>query len=461
MSRSVDDSVADRMVAAQRRIVDGKAKVLVVFEGLSGRVIGRVANEFMNLLEPRGMTYTHFPQSGVTSPFGVLGYMSNEPASGTIAVYDRSWYSPMAEAIDRGEDVSPMCDNAMAFERYLARNGVVLFKVFLHLSEDRLQEWGEVYGRKGDGPDSFLTDDHISLKKYERMEMKRVIGETDAPHAPWRIIRVGCPEDTVKELCEAFIQRVDEGMAARYDFRYIPPEVHPNPRDDVDLTLEAKGYKKELARLSERLNQLQRRLAVSDRSLILVFEGWDAAGKGGTIRRVTSALNPRGYRAVPVAAPVGDEKSHTYLWRFARNMPEDGHIVIFDRSWYGRMMVEPIEGFCTEEEYRNAANEINFFESTISSTGGIVMKFWMEVSPEEQLRRFEARRDNPLKSWKITDEDWRNRGKWDVYEEYIDRMIETTNTLACPWIVVESEDKKYGRLKVLSSIVERLERELS
>ncbi|MBR2394803.1 MAG: hypothetical protein IKA98_04835, partial [Candidatus Methanomethylophilaceae archaeon] len=236
--------------------------------------------------------------------------------------------------------------------------------------------------------------------------------------------------------------------------------IYHNPRVSADLTLKAKGYKERLEELSEELGILQQKLAASDRALVLVFEGRDAAGKGGSIRRVTRALNPRGYRAVPVAAPVGDERVHTYLWRFARSMPKRGNTVIFDRSWYGRMMVEPIEGFCTQEEYNRSASEINGFERSIVESGGIVIKFWMEISKDEQLRRFEARRDNPLKRWKITDEDWRNRDKWDAYETHVDTMLSTTNTPWAPWVVVESEDKKYGRIKVLETIVSTLRREL-
>ena len=236
--------------------------------------------------------------------------------------------------------------------------------------------------------------------------------------------------------------------------------IFDNPRGKADLTKTAKNYKSDLLRLSTELNRLQGKLANSGKSLAIVFEGWDAAGKGGTIKRVTAALNPRGYYVNPVAAPSGEERLHTYLWRFAVKMPKAGHIAIYDRSWYGRMMVEPIEKFCTEEEYGRSAREIRGFEEFMAETGCIVLKFWMEISPDEQLKRFKARQENPLKQYKITDEDWRNREKWDIYEKYIDDMISATNAERAPWIVVESEDKKYGRIKVLKKIVDTLSKEL-
>lgn len=463
MSGSVPDELSDQLTALQRRIVDTGSKVLLVFEGRSGRVIGRVANEFMNMLEPRGTTYTHFiPRKKADSPSQVMSYITCEPADGTIAIYDRSWYSDMMAAHMDGKDTSGFCDNSLSFERYMTYNGVILVKVFLDIKEDELEDVAEIFSKKRkDQPSTFLTDDHIGTKGFDRRYFRKVMERTDTLYSPWDIINADEPEHTMAGLIMTFLDRVCPRIGEPVQQPDIPLSTpYPNPRTDADLTRKAKGYRSELEELSGRLSQLQNRLAASDRSLVLVFEGWDAAGKGGSIRRLTRALNPRGYRAIPVAAPVGDERVHTYLWRFAKHMPDRGHIVIFDRSWYGRMMVEPIEGFCDQSEYDRSASEIRGFEDTITDAGGIVIKFWMEVSPDEQLRRFEERRNNPLKSWKITDEDWRNRGKWSVYEGYIDRMISSTNTDRAPWVVVESEDKKYGRLKVLRTVVETLEREL-
>lgn len=229
---------------------------------------------------------------------------------------------------------------------------------------------------------------------------------------------------------------------------------------DLTKTIEKKEYEVKLEKLQSELARLQCKLATSEKSLVIAFEGWDAAGKGGAIRRITEALNPRGYKTIPIAAPSAEEKSKTHLWRFATKLPNRGRIVIFDRTWYGRMMVEPIEGFCTPEEYERSGVEINGFENFMTSNGTILIKFWVEISKDEQLLRFNERRLDPMKRWKITDEDWRNREKWEVYEKYVDSMMVQTNAPNAPWTVVESNDKRYARIKVLETIVSKLKKEL-
>lgn len=461
MADTISDDLAEELTLLQRRIVDEGRQVLVIFEGRSGRILGRVINEFMNLMEPRGITYDHFEPEAIVDPRGLLKYVAKEPAKGKIAIYDRSWYSPIVKTANEGGDTEPETKLARNFERYLANNGVTVVKIYLNISDDTMDAVAKGMEGKGKGGTTFLSVDHIDPKKWRDKVVMPMIASTNTPHAPWDIIDVKNLDLAMAMLVRTFIDRTTH----RFDHPLaLPPselkEQFPNPRPDADLTLEARSYKSELEQLTRDISELQVRLAESGRSMVLVFEGWDAAGKGGSIKRLVRALNPRGYRVSPVAAPVGDEKVHTYLWRFATNMPKAGHIVIFDRSWYGRMMVEPIEGFCTEEEYRRSASEIMAFERLVHNSGGIVIKFWMEISSSEQLARFQAREANPAKRWKITDEDWRNREKWDVYEEYIDRMISATNTEYAPWVVVESEDKKYGRLKVLRTVKEVMEREL-
>jgi len=229
---------------------------------------------------------------------------------------------------------------------------------------------------------------------------------------------------------------------------------------DFSKTMDKDEYEKKLSKLQSKLGELQVKLARSDKAMVLVFEGWDAAGKGGIIKRVTQALNPRGYKTFPTPAPTPEEKAHTHLWRFAKNMPDPGRIAIFDRSWYGRMLVEPIEGFCTKEEYSRAAGEINLFESSLADSHVIFLKFWVDITKEEQLIRFNDRANDPMRQWKLTEEDWRNRDKWDTYEKYVNSMIKQTNTSYAPWIDIESVDKRYGRIKTLQTIVDCLKKEL-
>ncbi len=454
MVLEIPESLVHEMVALQRRAVDEGSQVLVIFEGSSGRIIGRVINEFMNVLDPRGTAYAHFIPEDIRSPRDIMGFIRSEPAKGKIAIYDRSWYSWM-----KGGDGVTFCTE---IERYLTDNGVIIVKIFLNISEDSLDDVAKLFGSRKQKDATFLTDDHVDISEWGDQGVMPIIARTSTINAPWDIVDVKGLEQTMSSVFSSVITRVKHAMdngVRTESMELLTP--YRNPREDADLDSKMKGYKKELEVLSLRVAQLQTRLASSGRSLVLVFEGWDAAGKGGSIKRLVRAFNPRGYHVRPVAAPVGEERVHTYLWRFSMDMPDAGHIVVFDRSWYGRMMVEPIEGLCSDDEYARSATEINNFERMIHNTGGIVIKFWMEISPEEQLRRFNDRAENPLKQWKITDEDWRNREKWDVYEEYIDRMMSSTNTSYAPWVVVESEDKKYGRIKVLRTVVETLERELN
>jgi polyphosphate kinase 2 (PPK2 family) len=232
---------------------------------------------------------------------------------------------------------------------------------------------------------------------------------------------------------------------------------------DLNKSLTREEYVRDLIRYQLQLRALAYQLYVQKRPMIIVYEGWDAGGKGGNIKRVTEKLDPRGYEVFPIAAPQGEDKTHHYLWRFWRRLkpPDEKQILIFDRSWYGRVMVERLEGFCTESEWKRAYREINEFERQLVDYGAIVAKFWIHISKEEQLARFEGRQETPYKAWKLTDEDWRNRQKWDLYEEAIDDMLLKTSTLTAPWTVVEGDCKWWARVKALRTLVDLLTHELN
>jgi polyphosphate kinase 2 (PPK2 family) len=230
---------------------------------------------------------------------------------------------------------------------------------------------------------------------------------------------------------------------------------------DLEKTLTKEEYIQDLIHYQVALHPLGYQVYIQQRPVILVYEGWDAGGKGGSIKRVTEKLDPRGYVVHPIAAPSGEDKTHHYLWRFWRRLPERGQIAFFDRSWYGRVMVERIEGFCTEEEWKRAYREINHFERQLVDFGTIIFKFWIHISQDEQMQRFEDREKTAYKSWKLTDEDWRNREKWDVYEEAVNEMLLKTSTLTAPWTVVEGNCKWYARVKVLKTVVDGLSKELN
>jgi polyphosphate kinase 2 (PPK2 family) len=229
---------------------------------------------------------------------------------------------------------------------------------------------------------------------------------------------------------------------------------------DITKTLDSEKYKYELIKYQVALHALAYQVYVQQRPVVMVFEGWDAAGKGGAIRRVTEKIDPRGFVVYSIAAPKGEDATHHYLWRFWRRLPEKGQIAIFDRSWYGRVMVERVEGFCTEEEWKRAYREINSFERQLADFGTIIFKFWLHISSEEQLRRFESRQNDKLRSWKLTDEDWRNRKRWDQYETAVNEMLLKTSTITASWTVVEGDSKLYARIKILKTIVDELIKEL-
>jgi len=218
-----------------------------------------------------------------------------------------------------------------------------------------------------------------------------------------------------------------------------------------------KEYDKELEKYQRKLNLLVRSRKFRKISAILVFEGSDAAGKGGGVRRVTGALDPRSYRIIPIAAPTEEEKLHPYLWRFWRNIPRNGNFTIFDRSWYGRLLVERVEGFCSPADWMRAYGEINDFEEQLARSGGVVIKFWLSITKDEQLKRFREREVTGFKRFKITEEDWRNRKRWNKYELAVGEMIDRTSTDTAPWTVVEANNKYYARVKILKEICARIE----
>jgi polyphosphate kinase 2 (PPK2 family) len=229
---------------------------------------------------------------------------------------------------------------------------------------------------------------------------------------------------------------------------------------DLTRSLNRAGYVRELTRRQIQLRELGYQVYLQKRPVVILFEGWDAAGKGGAIKRITEKLDPRGYVVYPISAPQGEDKTHHYLYRFWRRLPECGQIAIFDRSWYGRVMVERVEGFAAEDAWKRAYAEINSFERELKDCGAIVAKFWIHISRDEQLRRFEERQASGYKSWKLTDEDWRNREKWDAYEDAVEEMLLKTSTRTAPWTLIEGNDKYWARTRVLAKLVDILSKEL-
>jgi len=459
MDLMVSKDKANTLTQLEHELADRKMSTVILFEGVGGMAMSHIVNQIIAIFEPRNIRYHTITTANINwIPYCLV----NVAPKGQISIFDKGWYSGILT--DTRMSMSTNINLANAFERYLYNNGVNVIKLYLDIDEDVLKKYKKTYPVDIDG-ESEAFNSNEKLKDYStaKSKIRNMIDKTNTKYSEWNVIEVGDFKETVRKIADILDAKfTDLIQKPREPETFEILEIYPNPRENVEftLTLSKDEYRKKLAKLQSKLAELQVKLANSDKSLCLVFEGWDAAGKGGCIKRVTQALNPRGYKAFPVPAPTAEEKSHTHLWRFARNMPAPGQITIFDRSWYGRMMVEPIEGFCNPQEYSRAAAEINLFESSCYNDHIIFIKFWIDITKAEQLKRFKARAADPMKNWKLTDEDWRNRKKWDTYEKYVNSMIKQTNTNYAPWIDVECVDKRYGRIKVLETIIDVLKKEL-
>ena len=295
--------------------------------------------------------------------------------------------------------------------------------------------------------------------------------QTDTANAPWTIVEAMDKKFAVDKILTTIVNGLEQ--AVEKNQKKGNPETDSKSEDtdaylqnsvlkgvDLTLSLKPEEYKKKKKDLQKRMEKLHNQMYLQRVPVVLAFEGWDAGGKGGAIKRITQCMDARGYEVVPIASPNDIEKAHHYLWRFWNHFPKDGHMAIFDRTWYGRVLVERVEGFATEEEWKRAYQEINDMEAHLVKSGTIVLKFWMHIDKDEQEKRFKQRMETPEKQWKITDEDWRNRDKWDDYEKAVDEMMLRTSTTEAPWHIIEANSKLYARIKVLEIVVEALEKRL-
>ncbi len=401
-------------------------------------------------------------------------YWRTLPPKGDIGIYAGSWYTtPLTERILEQRDEVSFEQDLQAinrFEAMLAAEGALILKFWLTIG--RKEQEKRLKKLKNDERTRWRVEESIwgGSKRYRQVEhaagqMMRI---SHADHAPWIPVHTGNPYYrsltiglTILDAIKARLARpaADEPVSAPVQ---VPAVDGRTVLTDLDLSLrlDKPDYKKQLAKYQDRLNRLVWKKKFRRHSLVLVFEGNDAAGKGGAIRRVTRFLDPRRYRVNQFAAPTDEEKAQPYLWRFWRRLPRRNHIGIFDRSWYGRVLVERVEGFCSEADWRRAWGEINEFEQEMSDAGVIVVKFWLSIDRDEQMKRFRAREQTGYKRYKITDEDWRNRDKWDEYAQAVCDMVDNTSTRVAPWTLVEANDKYYARVKVLRTICEQIEQRL-
>ena len=399
-------------------------------------------------------------------------YFRRIPEEGKFVFLDSGWMDEIVKDELHGklsdEDYAKRIESVRRFERQLTDNGYLVMKFFLHISEKEQAKRIEHLEHEKDTVWRVSKNDLWQNRHYEKCEeaFSSYMKNTNMPSAPWYIIDAKSRKWTELQVLETLTQGIEIALSnqklavplLQNVFPLVPmPLLSEVP---LDKEIETDEYRKELKELQNRLGELHNRLYRKKVPVIIAYEGWDAAGKGGNIKRIAGALDPRGYEVHPIASPEPHEKARHYLWRFWNQFPKDGHVAIFDRSWYGRVMVERIEGFCQEEEWKRAYHEMNEMEEQLAHHGTIVLKFWMHIDKDEQERRFKERMEDPEKQWKITDEDWRNREKWDAYEKAVDEMLIRTSTTYAPWILVEADCKYYARIKVLRTVVEAIEKRL-
>lgn len=470
------EELTGKLGRLQRRCRDAGLPVMIVFEGFDAAGKGMQIGRLIQALDPRG--FEVFAVKKETEEEKRYPYMKRfwmkTPEKGKIAIFDTSWYRKvLEERFEKNLSKKELAGRFSAiemFEKELADDGTLIIKLFLAISQNEQKKRFQKLCSSAETAWRVTKEDWKRNKGYKAYEAlnEEMLGRTDAAYAPWTVVEATDRRYAAVKIYKAVIKAMEEALEGKEkkrepDVEFSTEKQEPSilAKADLSLSCTREAYEKKKKRLQKKLGKLHGELYRRRIPVVLGFEGWDAAGKGGAIKRLTRALDARGYVVVPTAAPNDMEKSHHYLWRFWRKMPKDGHIAIFDRTWYGRVMVERIEGFCTKEEWKRAYGEINDMERQLTQEGAVVLKFWMQIDKEEQRKRFGEREENPDKQWKITEEDWRNREKWDLYEQAAEEMLRKTSAPEAPWIIVEGNDKYYARIKVLETVTEALEKRLS
>ena len=478
------------LLETQQRVLKlRKCPVIVVLAGVNGAGKGETVNLLNEWMDPRWLVTRAYdkPSDEEMERPEYWRFWRDLPAKGKIGLFLSSWYSrPVLDRVHKRIDeaeFNKLLERITNFEKALSDDGALILKFWMHLSKkgqkqrfrylekDELTSW------------RVNEDDWDNWRMYEQFEeaAERVIMRTSTGTSPWCIVE-GADQHfrsltvgtIIRDEINKHLDRLEAAAATDHespdststedntDSETLAQLKSSTVLDVMDMTLSLskKEYKQKLQSYQAKLNQLQRKALKNKLSTILVFEGPDAAGKGGAIRRVTAALDARHVQVLPIAAPTDEEQAHHYLWRFWRHLSRAGRMTIFDRSWYGRVLVERIEGFASEEEWRRAYAEINEFEEMLTDNGILLMKFWVHITKEEQLDRFKQRELIPHKQWKLTDEDWRNREKWEDYEQAINDIIERTSTRIAPWTLIEGNDKQHARIKVIKTLCDRMEEAL-
>ncbi len=476
------------LLELQQKLRGADFSAILVFAGVDGAGKSETANVLNEWMDPRGLLTRAFdppsPEEQERPEF--WRYWLALPPKGWIGIYLSAWYSkPLLDRAYGRADLAAFdhsLNRIATFEKELADDGALIIKFWMHLGKKAQKKRLDALEKDPMTRWRITRQEKRHWKMYGDFEAAadRILHKTNTGEAPWYIVE---GEDhhyrtlTVAALLrDAIRKRLEREQQARSSSRKNAAARAAAPADsgsssarqaptvlsrlDMSQRLPAPEYDALLEKYQGKLHLLTQEARARQVSTILVFEGVDAAGKGGAIRRLTAAMDARLYQVIPIAAPTDEERAHHYLWRFWRHLPRAGRVTIFDRSWYGRVLVERVEGFAGEDAWRRAYAEIDDFEEQLVEHGTVLVKCWAHITREEQLRRFKARQETPYKRYKLTPEDWRNREKWEEYELAVNDMVAYTSTNFAPWTLVEGNDKHFARIKVLRVLCERLEEAL-
>ncbi len=460
-----------QLAGYQMKIKEARLPVMVIFEGWGAAGKGSVIGRVIKNIDPRFFkvrTMAETTPEEKRYPF-LYRYMLEIPEAGKFTFFDAYWMEEVISGLRDGElnekDYRRRIRSINTTERSLTDNGYLVMKFFFHISKKEQKKRLDALLSDKNTSWRVNEEDLYQNKHYDDFldVYDQYLDDTNRSAAPWYIIDAKNKKWAELQVLRFLNQGIDTALKnhalAAPILQNVFPLNHTPLLKDISLedkTISDEEYDKELDRLQKELGELHNVLYRKKIPVIIAYEGWDAAGKGGNIKRITSALDPRGYEVQPIASPEPHEKARHFLWRFWTRLPKDGHIAIFDRTWYGRVMVERLEGFCSENDWQRAYNEMNEFEKELADWGAVIIKFWVQIDNQTQLARFTDRQNTPEKQWKITEEDWRNREKWDLYEDAINEMLQKTNTTFAPWYILESNDKKYARIKALKIVTKAL-----
>jgi len=465
------ENLSAKLSTLQLTIKEKKIPVVVVVEGWGASGKGTHIAQLVNPLDPRFFSVCSIkPGEKLSAKPYLCPFWEQTPERGRISIFAKSWHRIILK-IDSNKWKLPdkaretFYNDVNAFERQLTADGAVVVKFFLHISKE---EQCRRFEKLESNP---ATEWRVNDKDWKQnaryakyMEMfDDMLDKTN--DIPWTIVETDNSNYATVKILSTFVAKIEDAIEKQSNEKPAKPSAPTESRtlirnESRTSSVSDVAYKEQLADYQQKIRLLGHKLHIKKRSVVIVYEGWDAAGKGGNIKRLTKELDPRSYVVIPVGAPTEKELSHHYLWRFFAMMPADGNFSIFDRSWYGRVLVERVEELTPVHVWQRAYQEINEMEAHLAANGVIIFKFWLDIDRDEQLRRFKSRQTDPFKQYKITEEDWRNRERWDCYENAIEEMLAKTNMPHAPWTVVASNKKKFARLKVLETVVKTLESEL-